>query len=104
MSFSDKIDIVERLRECVEIDAAEGGDPNVVAMIEEAADEIERLQKTLVQYANPLNWDEDHRGIRRVWLEPGSITPDAYNGFEAARFVLTHNARSNRLAVASPVD
>lgn len=56
-------------------------------LLELAADEIERLQKTLEEYANPLNWDEDHQGIRRVWLEPESTTPDAYNGFEAARAI-----------------
>ena len=38
----------------------------------------------LIEYANPLNWNEDPQGIRRVWLEPGSTTPAAYNGFELA--------------------
>ena len=39
----------------------------------------------LAEYANPLNWALDESGIRRVWLEPGSSTPTAYNGFELAR-------------------
>lgn len=43
----------------------------------------------LTEYANPLNWDADANGIRRIWREPGSDTPDAYNGFEMARAALT---------------
>ena len=79
------------------------------ALHREAADEIERLRTALAkandqaehfergwylrgdaleQYANPLNWNEDSAGIRRVWLEPGSTTPAHYNGFEAARAAL----------------
>lgn len=43
----------------------------------------------LAEYANPLNWDADANGVRRIWREPGSDTPDAYNGFEMARAALT---------------
>ena len=44
MSFADKtVELVERLRECADLDAAEGGEPGVVAMTREAADMIERL-------------------------------------------------------------
>lgn len=43
----------------------------------------------LREYANPLNWDLDENGIRRVWREPGSTTHDAYNGFELARAALS---------------
>lgn len=43
----------------------------------------------LDEYANPLNWDADANGVRRIWREPGSDTPDAYNGFEMARAALT---------------
>jgi len=46
------------------------------------------LEDALREYANPLNWNEDSAGIRRVWLEPRSTTPAAYNGFEAARAAL----------------
>jgi hypothetical protein len=45
MSFSNKsIDIVERLRECADLDESEYGEPGVVAMTREAADTIERLR------------------------------------------------------------
>ena len=46
---------------------------------------IQEMLAALNEYANPLNWSADGAGIRRVWLEPGSATPDAYNGFESAR-------------------
>lgn len=29
----------------------------------------------LAEYANPLNWDADANGVRRIWREPGSDTP-----------------------------
>lgn len=47
----------------------------------------------LVEYANPLNWDVDENGIRRVWKEPGSETPEAYNGFELAKAALSTAAQ-----------
>lgn len=46
------------------------------------------LVEALHQYANPFNWDVGGQGVRRVWLEPGSQTPTAYNGFELARAAL----------------
>lgn len=50
MSFADKtIDIVDRLRECADLDAAEGGEPSVVALTREAADTIERLRAELAE-------------------------------------------------------
>lgn len=54
MSFADKtIDLLERLRECADLDAAEGGEPGVVAMTREAADMIERLRTELAEvYGN----------------------------------------------------
>ena len=45
-------------------------------------------REALREYANELNWDVDAQGIRRVWREPGSSTPDAYEGFELARSAL----------------
>ena len=50
--------------------------------------ERDALREALSQYANPLNWEVDEYGIRRCWREPGSSTPDAYNGFELARAAL----------------
>jgi hypothetical protein len=43
------------------------------------------LLEALENYANPLNWEVDEQEIRRIWREPGSSTPEAYNGFEIAR-------------------
>jgi hypothetical protein len=59
-----------------------------------AAPEAERekvnvLREALEAYANVYNWEVDSSDIRRVWLEPDSSTPTAYNGFEAARSILT---------------
>ena len=51
MSFADKtIPIQDRLRECAELDAAEGCEPSVVAMMEEAADEIDGLIIPLAKF------------------------------------------------------
>ena len=62
----------------------------------------------LVEYANPLNWDVDENGIRRVWKEPGSETPEAYNGFELAKAALstaaqplTQDEKENQLCMSS---
>ena len=54
MSFSDTaVDLVDRLRECADLDAAEGGEPSVVAMTREAADMIDRLRNELAEvYGN----------------------------------------------------
>jgi hypothetical protein len=46
------------------------------------------LEIELGEYANPLNWEEDEQGIRRMWREPWTRTPTAYNGFESARKAL----------------
>ena len=46
------------------------------------------LREALEIYANPNNWLPDAQGIRRIWSEPDSTTPDAYNGFEAATVAL----------------
>jgi hypothetical protein len=51
--------------------------------------EVGRLRTELGKYANVFNWDVDGQGIRRVWLEPESTSPTAYNGFESARAALT---------------
>lgn len=56
--------------------------------------------KALVEYANPLNWDVDENGIRRVWKEPGSETPEAYNGFELAKAALSTAAQPTGEPVA----
>ena len=46
MSFSDKtIPLQDRLRECAELDAAEGCEPSVVAMMLEAADELDTIKQ-----------------------------------------------------------
>lgn len=50
--------------------------------------DVKALAEALAAYANPDNWEEDENGIRRVWLEPGSTTPDRYEGFESARAAL----------------
>ena len=50
MIFSDKtVELVERLRECADLDAAEGGERGVAAMTREAADMIERLLDELAE-------------------------------------------------------
>jgi hypothetical protein len=55
MGFSNKsIDIVERLRECADLDESEYGEPGVVAMTREAADTIESLRAALAKIAD---WD-----------------------------------------------
>ena len=58
----------------------------------------------LVEYANPLNWDVDENGIRRVWKEPGSETPEAYNGFELAKAALSTAAQPQAGWRMVPVD
>lgn len=50
-------------------------------------------QVALAEYANPLNWEADENGIRRIWREPDSCTPDAYDGFKLARDALASAAQ-----------
>ena len=50
-------------------------------------------QVALAEYANPLNWEADENGIRRIWREPDSCTPDAYDGFKLARAALASAAQ-----------
>jgi hypothetical protein len=57
----------------------------LIRRLREAEMDAENLRNALSEYANPLNWGEDQQGIRRVWLEPDTTTPEAYNGFELAR-------------------
>lgn len=63
---------------------------------EQQAKEIERLRNVLSEYANVYNWHGDHQGIRRLWLEPGSSTPEAYNGFEMARAAILSDKNGNQ--------
>jgi hypothetical protein len=57
----------------------------LIRRLREAERGAENLRNALSEYANPLNWGEDQQGIRRVWLEPDTTTPEAYNGYELAR-------------------
>lgn len=57
----------------------------------------------LAEYANPLNWDADANGVRRIWLEPGSDTPDAYNGFEMAQAALYTTSAKRTVTYVCPV-
>ena len=51
---------------------------------EKQADEIKRLKMVIAKYADKENWNMDSCGVYRVWLEPDSDTPAAYNGWELA--------------------
>lgn len=42
------------------------------------------LVNALRVYANPDNWSRDEDGVARLWCEPDSFTPYAYDGFEGA--------------------
>ena len=64
----------------------------LLAEVDRLKAEREALRAALEQYANPMNWNEDRAGVRRVWLEPESSTPAAYNGFELARAALKEQA------------
>lgn len=46
--------------------------------------EIARLKAVIAKYADKENWNMDSCGVYRVWLEPDSDTPAAYNGWELA--------------------
>jgi len=50
--------------------------------------ERDRLRQALSEYANPANWEMDAEHVFRVWLEPGSSTPESYDGFHLARIAL----------------
>jgi hypothetical protein len=54
------------------------------------------VRDALLEYANPLNWGVDEQGIRRVWMEPGSSSPTAYNGFELAAAALRTRGEEDR--------
>lgn len=46
--------------------------------------ENRRLRNVLEQYADSNNWEKDEFGWRRIWREPGSTTPESYDGYELA--------------------
>lgn len=73
---------------CAYIAAAANAAPELLAELDSLKAERDGLRAALEQDANPLNWNDDRSGVRRVWLEPGSSTPAAYNGFELARAAL----------------
>lgn len=51
---------------------------------------IVELESVLKEYANPDNWGQcDDCTPSRMWREPDSYTPEAYNGFELAQKVLS---------------
>lgn len=50
----------------------------------------ERLRVALRAYADEANWlSIPGERVQRVWLEPDSYTRDAYDGFEIARAALS---------------
>lgn len=78
---------IERLRaECAQLRAdAIDRQNNVVVSLRKR---VMTLEIELGEYANPLNWEEDEQGVRRMWREPWTRTPTAYDGFESARKAL----------------
>jgi hypothetical protein len=51
--------------------------------------EVEELRKALGEYANEHNWEDGEiYNSRRVWLEPDSVTPREYDGWEIDRKAL----------------
>ena len=42
------------------------------------------IRAALEAYADRRNWLDDGSGVRRVWSEPDSTTPEAYPGFDLA--------------------
>jgi hypothetical protein len=77
--------------EALEMAAAAADDTkdymDMTQRLKQAEARVAKLEAALWEYANPLNWTLLD-GIRRIWLEPGSATPEAYNGFELARAAL----------------
>jgi hypothetical protein len=59
-------DLITRLRENADLDAAEGGNPEVIALELEAADVIERLTAQLRECAETLGADliDEQRAMR----------------------------------------
>lgn len=49
-----------------------------------ASPEVQALRDALEQYADSNNWEKDEFGWRRIWREPGSTTPESYDGYELA--------------------
>ena len=43
------------------------------------------MRKAIEAYADEANWSEDAEGVHRVWHEPGSTTPEVYDGWSLAR-------------------
>lgn len=78
---------IERLQaECAQLRAdAIDRQNNVVVSLRKR---VMTLEIELGEYANPLNWEEDEQGVRRMWREPWTRTPTAYDGFESARKAL----------------
>ena len=50
---------------------------------------IDTIRKALEAYADPNNWaTDDESSAYRVWLEPDSSTPTAYDGYDLAQKAL----------------
>ena len=72
-------------------------DAKLIAAAPDLLAEVERLRKVnavlvsaLKNYAEHKNWAEmdDSYGCTRVWNEPGTSTPERFNGYEIAEEVL----------------
>ena len=46
--------------------------------------ERDALREVVEHYADPNNWEKDQFGWKRIWREPGSATPESYDGYELA--------------------
>jgi len=55
--------------------------------------ERDRLRQALSEYANSANWKMDAEHAFRVWLEPGSNTPESHHGFHLARMALNETSQ-----------
>lgn len=63
-------DLIARLRENADLDAAEGGNPDVIALELEAADTIERLAAQLRECAETLGADQiDEQRAMRAYAD-----------------------------------
>ncbi len=67
-------DLIARLRENADLDAAEGGNPDVIALELEAADAIDRLSAQLRECAETLGADQiDEQRAMRAYADAKAL-------------------------------
>ena len=62
---------------------------------------MDKIREALEQYADKRNWEYGEHAVGRVWREPGSTTPEAYDGWSLASAALKEAGKASSAPVPS---